>query len=608
MNIDPPSQQIVAATAQALRRKSYAAFILLIGAALAWPRSAIVGQETVDWVQLSNAQAQPVLDILAKYNPEAAGRYGLDQYDEAVQDLLPDVYERSRADIRRALQRLEAGLANEQHPKVKQDMQILVQVLHDSLTRSELRRRLLVPYFNVPEIAFEGIRALLDSNVDKSRHAGAVVRLTKYAGLAPDTTPIVELAKARIEERFDGPGLIGPYRVQLRKDAAKADSYVNGIADLMRHHGMEGWEDAHRAFAEQVKSYNEWIESTLLPRGRDDHRLPAELYADSLKSFGVPMSPQELIERAQFGFLDTRTAMAAMAKRIAVQRNWEQDGYRDVIAALKREQLDVDDILPRYRQRLKEIEEIIRRERIVSLPQRDARVRFASVAESARIPAPSMQPPRLIGNTGEFGEFLIPLRNPSAESDDKMDDFLHEAITWSLMAHEARPGHELQFSAMIENGVSIPRAVFAWNSGNVEGWGLYSEAIMMEHLPLEGQFFTLYMRLLRTARAFLDPMVNQGQMTPQQAKAFLIRELLLSEPMAAQEIDRYSFWMPGQAPSYYYGLMKLQALRAETELRLAGRFDQREFHDFVLAQGLLPLELLRQAVLEEFVATRVAAR
>jgi uncharacterized protein (DUF885 family) len=178
---------------------------------------------------------------------------------------------------------------------------------------------------------------------------------------------------------------------------------------------------------------------------------------------------------------------------------------------------------------------------------------------------------------------------------------LHDAISWSLTAHEARPGHELQFTAMIETGVSIPRAVFAFNSANVEGWGLYAEAIMQEHFSPEGQFFVLYMRLLRAARAFLDPLVNLGRMTPQEAKAFLMRELLLSEPMAAQEVDRYTFWMPGQAPSYYYGLMKLQALRAETELKLTGHFDQLAFHDFILAQGLLPLGLLREAVLEEFV-------
>ena len=579
--------------------------------AVSFSPSALLGNDVApdaDWVKLSNRQAQPVLDILAKYNPEAAGRYGLDNFDEAVLDLLPQIYERQQADIRHVLDELKSHLGDEQHPKVKQDLQLLIQVLQDSLDRSQRRHRILLPYFNVPEIVFEGIRALLDANVAKSRHPAAVVRLKKYAGLAPGSQPLVELAKARSSERFAARDLVGPYRVQVRKDIAKANSYIDGIAELMRTHGIEGWEDAHQALTQQVASYNQWLESELLPKGRDDHRLPAELYVDSLKSFGVHMDPRELIERAQFGFLDIRNQMAAQAKRIAAERKWEKDGFQDVIAALKREQLEVDDILPRYRHRLKQIEEIIRREKIVTLPKREARIRFASAAESARIAAPSMQPPRLIGNTGEYGEFLIPLRNPSAESNDKMDDFLHESISWSLTAHEARPGHEMQFTAMIENGVSVPRAVFAFNSANVEGWGLYAEAIMIEHLPLEGQFFALYMRLLRAARAFLDPQVNQGQMTPQQAKAFLMRELLLSEPMAAQEIDRYTFWLPGQAPSYYYGLMKLQALRAETELQLAGDFDQLAFHDFILAQGLLPLDLLKQAVVEEFVPAQSKRR
>jgi len=584
---------------------------LFIGSALWLPHLELLAEGDVrdaDWVKVSNAQAEPVLDVLAKYNPESAGRYGLEGYDTSILDLLPRVHERARDDTREVLARLKERLPLEQHAKVKQDLQVLIHVLDDSLTRNELRHRLLLPYFNVAEITFEGIRALLDPNVDKSRHAAAVVRLKKYAGHASDVKPIVDLAKARTAERFDEAGLVGPYRVQLRKDIAKSNSYVQGIAELMRQHGMTGWEDAHKALADQIASYNSCVEAELLPRGRDDHRLPAELYAESLKGFGIQMSPQELIERAQFGYMETRNEMAAMAKVIAAKRNWEKSGYRDIIAALKQEQLPSDEILSRYQLRLKEIEAIIRRERIVTLPTRDARIRFASAAESASIPAPSMQSPRLIGNTGQYGEFLIPLRNPSAETSDKMDDFLHEAITWTLTAHEARPGHELQFTAMVENGVSVPRAVFAFNSGNVEGWGLYSESIMMEHLPLEGQFFTLYMRLLRAARAFLDPLVKQGQMTPHQAKAFLMNELLLSEPMAAQEIDRYTFWMPGQAPSYYYGLMKLQSLRAETELLLGSNFDQRAFHDFILTQGLLPLDLLRHAVLEEFVPAQLKAR
>ena len=68
-----------------------------------------------------------------------------------------------------------------------------------------------------------------------------------------------------------------------------------------------------------------------------------------------------------------------------------------------------------------------------------------------------------------------------------MDDFNYDAIAWTLTAHEARPGHELQFAAMLERGVSTARVVFAFNSANVEGWALYAEAVMKQYLPLEGR-------------------------------------------------------------------------------------------------------------------------
>ena len=71
--------------------------------------------------------------------------------------------------------------------------------------------------------------------------------------------------------------------------------------------------------------------------------------------------------------------------------------------------------------------------------------------------------------------------------------------------------------------------------------------------------------------------------------------------MARSEVDRYTFRAPGQATSYYYGYMNMMRLRTEIQLILRDRFDQRKFHDFVLAQGLLPPEILRQAVLGDFV-------
>jgi uncharacterized protein (DUF885 family) len=184
-----------------------------------------------------------------------------------------------------------------------------------------------------------------------------------------------------------------------------------------------------------------------------------------------------------------------------------------------------------------------------------------------------------------------------------MDDWSHDAITWALTVHEARPGHELQFSSLVENGTSLARAIFAFNSANAEGWGLYAESIMHEFLPPEAQLFNLFTRLMRAARMFLDPMVNTGQMTHAQAIDFMMEQTALSRPMASSEADRYAFNAPGQATSYYFGYMNLMRLRTEVEIALGGEFNQREFHDFILEQGLLPPNLLRDAVLERFVPT-----
>jgi uncharacterized protein (DUF885 family) len=142
------------------------------------------------------------------------------------------------------------------------------------------------------------------------------------------------------------------------------------------------------------------------------------------------------------------------------------------------------------------------------------------------------------------------------------------------------------------------------NSANVEGWALYAEAVLKKYLPAEGQLGALQMRMMREARAFLDPMLNLGMIEPAAAQRFLMEEVLLSEPMAKQEIDRYTFQAPGQATSYFYGYSRLNELRTRIELALPGRFDERRYHDFLVAQGPLPFELLEQAVTEEFLGTR----
>jgi uncharacterized protein (DUF885 family) len=263
-------------------------------------------------------------------------------------------------------------------------------------------------------------------------------------------------------------------------------------------------------------------------------------------------------------------------------------------------------ILPKYKETLASIEGTIRKEKLATLPNRPARIRLATPADTAQQPAPHMDPPPFLNNTGQQGEFVLPLNVPAAPGSaqtKQIDDFTFAASTWTLTAHEARPGHEMQFDSMVERGVSIARALYAFNSTNVEGWGLYAEYITQPYMPLDGQLISLQLRLMRAARAFLDPELQSGKVTPADAMRVLTQDVVLSDAFANTEVERYTFRAPGQATSYYYGFTKLLELRKDVEANTGKNFSAMKFHDFILSQGLLPPELLRKAVMQQFAAT-----
>ncbi len=580
-------------------KPSVSAMISLLAALLcATPTRAA---DAPGWIERSNANAAPLLEIFARYIPEQASGLGVEGHDQDIFDLKPGYDARMEADLAAAAGDFQARLATEQDPRLRQDLQILLTAAEEQKASSALNRRLMLPYFDLPEALFQGFHSLLDPRVAKERYPAALVRLRKYTGGEPGYEPITTLAQARMTERFEVAGLTGPWTVEVEQDLANQARYVAGIRDLLEKSGLDGWQQDLELLEKQLEQHAAWVKAEIMPRARQTNRLPPEIYADNLRNFGVKADPQELIDRALIGFVQTRDEMQALSKIVAAERKLPSSDYRDVLKALKKDGIANDELLATYRARLASIEDIIRRENLITMPDRDAVIRLATEAESAATPAPHLSPPRLIGNTGEPAEFVLPLENPNAPPGTKMDDFTYDAITWTLTAHEARPGHELQFAKMVENGVSIPRVIFAFNSANVEGWALYAESFVKRYLPVEGQLGTLQMRLMRAARAFLDPMVNLGMIEPAEVQAFLMNEVGLSEPMAKQEVDRYSFDAPGQATSYFYGYEKQLSLRGKVEMALGKRFDERAYHDFVIDQGLLPPELLEEAVMQQFV-------
>ena len=553
------------------------------------------------WIAESNSHTQVLLEVNARYQPESAADLGLEQYDRLIIDLKPKFDERQEADLAAAITQLETARAKVTDDRVRQDLDILIEAAQRQAATSALNRRLMIPYFDVGEQIFGSFQDMLDARVDKKRQPAALVRLKRYAGTERGYEPIMKLARARIEERMNDASLTWPWIVEVQQDLDNAPRYIDGMRDLLQKSGLKGWQKDFDALSRELKLHNDWVRTTVLPRARKTNRLPPEIYADNLKAYGVETDPRDLMQRAMFAYLQTRDELDSLARIYAAQKGLKSSNYRDVIRELKKSRVAGDQVLPTYRAHLAELEDILRKQNIVTLPKRAAAIRLSTEAEAAASPAPHIDPPRLIGNTGEAAEFVLPLKNAQG---GEMDDFDSGAIAWTITAHECRPGHELQFAGMLERGVSTARVVYAFNSANIEGWALYAEAVMKQYLPIDGQIGALQMRMLRAARAYLDPMLNLGLIEPDAAKRVLTQEVMLSDAFAKSEIDRYTFDSPGQATSYFYGYSRLEALRTQVEIALGPKFREQPYHDFIINEGLLPLDLLEQAVMKRFVPSQ----
>ncbi len=180
--------------------------------------------------------------------------------------------------------------------------------------------------------------------------------------------------------------------------------------------------------------------------------------------------------------------------------------------------------------------------------------------------------------------------------------------TWEMEAltiHEAVPGHHLQISLAHElEGVPKFRR-FGGYTAFVEGWALYSESLGEEmgfYQDPYSKFGQLTYEIWRAIRLVVDTGMHALGWSRQDAIDFFKANTPKAEHDIVVEVDRYIVW-PGQALAYKIGELKIKELRALGETQLGDRFDIRAFHDEVLGQGAVPLDLL-QARIEEWIAAR----
>ena len=202
-------------------------------------------------------------------------------------------------------------------------------------------------------------------------------------------------------------------------------------------------------------------------------------------------------------------------------------------------------------------------------------------------PVPDAIAPVYTGGRGGLGECLMNTYNLPARPLYTLP---------ALTLHECTPGHSFQAALALEGPERPPFRRATSFSGYGEGWGLYTEwlgTIMdIYETPYE-DFGRLTYEMWRACRLVIDTGIHQFGWTRAQAIDYLKQNTALSEHEITTEVDRYISW-PGQAVAYKLGELQIRRHRKEAEEKLGAAFDQRKFHDAILALGSVPLPVLEE--------------
>jgi uncharacterized protein (DUF885 family) len=285
------------------------------------------------------------------------------------------------------------------------------------------------------------------------------------------------------------------------------------------------------------------------------------------------------------------------AARVAAAREIDPDAPEtDVIDRIKDDHpATFEEALQAYREVMVRSRQHLIDNRIVTVPP-DERIDVVPTPDYLRNVVPFaayFSPPKFDPNPK--GIYIV---TPSVGNDpNAMREHNYSSIS-NTSIHEAYPGHHLQL-AVANRHPSLTR-ILTDAPEFVEGWGMYSEQLMREQGFDDAPNFraALYTDAIwRACRIILDVRMHRGELTVEEATAFLVGHTRFEGANARAEVNRYTY-TPTYQLSYLLGKVLLLQLRTDEQRRLGDKFDLRAFHDTLLNAGSLPISFHRRLLRE----------
>lgn len=551
--------------------------------------------------------SQRVVDAYARelgnIAPEVVSGIGYKEFEENVTPFSKELFKKNEDFLLLWRGKLEKKLKDgAAHTELATDLRILLSEINLELEEITFEQKYgLVPFIAFSEYVYQNLKDELSDQENLQKRKNALIRFKKYVHGTKDSPALVHGLQEYIEEslmRFKVPlkAAVWPTRYELTNYLNHSGKFISGVKDLLSQFEVKEWSLDFEKFVVQDQRFQSYIRERFLPfsGNRFDKK---RVYSFKLKKLGVDSPVDELIRMAKMDYKKTYAEFKKMGVSLASKHRLKKKDHLHFLSFLTARRIESNDkLLKAYEEMNHWLYKMIKEHDLITIKAPPRFIfRFANEAEVKSTPAPFfISPPLLDPSERSLGQFVI-----TPPTKGRIDFSFPEAIL-SLTAHETIPGHGLQYHVLNERGTSLARVWLAFNSVNIEGWGLYAEDLVFPYVNEETKFILLQRRLWRQVRMFLDPELNLGRISKNRVFEVFEKELGFSRPFAQSEYDRYAYIMPGQGTTYYYGYRKLVGLKNLLREKLGKTFTDKCFNDAVLSLGVLPLDEIHSRLMKTF--------
>ena len=353
---------------------------------------------------------------------------------------------------------------------------------------------------------------------------------------------------------------------------------------------------ANRKALSAFDEYEKFLKKRLLPRSKGRFAVGRDLF-DFLLSVHhqLPYTADELVTIGHRIIKQSQAEMSLMAKRIDPKKSWPR-----IVEDLKKTHPAKENLLQFYKKEMARARDFVKKKDLVTIPKGESLSMVETPAfQRHTIPYGAYMSPAPFEKKQEGFFWVTPVNEklpPEQQEEQLQGHNSYGAVITAL--HEAYPGHHLQLvhSNKVRSKVrrEFGTSLFA------EGWALYCEELMYEkgfYTKPQTRLLQLKDQLWRACRVVIDASLHTGKMSFKQAVDMLVDVAKLERTNAVAEVKRYTY-TPTQPMTYIMGKTEILRLRDDFKKAEGKGFDLKKFHDQLLSYGTIPVQMVRERMLE----------